>query len=332
MTPEPEPEPAPAPAPKPAPEPAPEPARAAFLRACELDVRVRKPGNVSQASAGHGMDAALFLASAQAAAGPLCARGARVGQRVEEAVHASWRVAGCNTNLGILLLCAPIALAVERQPAATTQRALRAAINRVLADLDTGDAVATYRAIVRANPGGLGAAEQQDVHQVPRVDLRSAMALAAQRDSIALQYRDGYAQVFEIGLAALGAAFVPGADDPRGGGPDAATVAAVQRAYLALLSAIPDSHIVRKRGAGSAALVMRDATAWHGRAQAGANLDSDPDFAAWDSALKADGINPGTTADLLVASMMIAGLTRAKCSKKGWALGVREGVRSAPGS
>lgn len=294
----------------------PDPARAAFLRACELDVRVRKPGNVSQASAGHGMDAALFLASAQAAAGPLCAHGARVGQRVEAGVQASWRVAGCNTNLGILLLCAPIALAVERQPAATAQGALRAAIALVLAELDIGDAVAAYRAIVRANPGGLGAAEQQDVHQVPRVDLRSAMALAAHRDSIALQYRDGYAQVFEIGLAALGSAFALGAADPRGSGPDAATVAAVQRAYLALLGAIPDSHIVRRHGADIAAVVMRDANAWHGRAQAGANLDIDPDFAAWDNALKADGINPGTTADLLVASLMIAGLTRASVPKR----------------
>ncbi len=35
-------------------------ARAAFLRACELDVAVRKPGNVSDASPGHGMHAALF--------------------------------------------------------------------------------------------------------------------------------------------------------------------------------------------------------------------------------------------------------------------------------
>jgi triphosphoribosyl-dephospho-CoA synthase len=35
----------------------------AFLCACELDVRVRKPGNVSLASPGHGMQAAMFIES-----------------------------------------------------------------------------------------------------------------------------------------------------------------------------------------------------------------------------------------------------------------------------
>ena len=287
-------------------------ARIAFLRACELDVRVRKPGNVSLACAGHGMNAALFLASATAAAGPLCTRGARVGQRVEAAVQATWSAAGCNTNLGILLLCAPVALALERQPRATTPAALHVALIEVLADLDRGDAQAAYRAIARANPGGLGTAADQDVHQVPSVDLRAAMALAAERDSIALQYRDGYAQVFEIGLAALGPGFTRGAaavsDLPPDLPLDSATVAAVQRAYLALLSAIADSHIRRKLGRHTADAVMRQAQAWHALAQSGADLDADPAFAAWDMALKDRGINPGTTADLLVAAMMIAGL------------------------
>ena len=98
-------------------------ARACFLRACELDVAVRKPGNVSLASPGHGMHAAMFIASAEAAAGPLFEPGARVGERIEAAVAATWAVAGCNTNLGILLLCAPIAKAVEMSPEARTPAA-----------------------------------------------------------------------------------------------------------------------------------------------------------------------------------------------------------------
>lgn len=291
--------------------PLPDRAHRAFLRACALDVRVRKPGNVSLASPGHGMDAALFLASARAAAGPLCAPGARVGQRVETAQRASWQAAGCNTNLGILLLCAPVALARERRPEAGTAAALQAAINEVLAALDIDDAQAAYRAIAGANPGGLGDAAEQDVHQAPSVDLRAAMALAAERDSIALQYRDGFAQVFEIGLAALGAGFATGLDDPPDAPPQAATVAAVQRAYLALLSVLPDSHIARKHGPAIAGAVLRQARPWHALSHAGADLDADPAFAAWDMALKADGLNPGTTADLTVASMMIAGLLEA---------------------
>ena len=168
-------------------------ARACFLRACELDVAVRKPGNVSRASPGHGMRAELFIASAQATAEALFEPGARVGKRIEAAVEASWAAAGCNTNLGIVLLCAPIALAVERRPDAATPHALREAIGSVLTDLDLADAKATYRAIARAQPGGLGAAPSQDVREPPSVDLRAAMALAAPRDSIARQYRDGCA-------------------------------------------------------------------------------------------------------------------------------------------
>ena len=289
-------------------------ARAAFLRACALDVLVRKPGNVSIHSAGHGMDAALFLASAEAAAGPLFEAGTRVGPRIEAAVQATRAVAGCNTNLGILLLCAPVALALERFPEAADAPAVRAALVEVLADLDRADAAAAYRAIAHANPGGLGQAAEQDVHDEPAVDLRSAMALAAGRDSIAAQYRDGYALVFDTVLPALGPALdaVPDAvpDATTNGMPAHRTVASVQRAYLALLATVADSHIARKHGPAAATAVMYQARAWRDHAVAGALLDTDPAFHAWDAALKADGLNPGTSADLLVAGMMLALLAR----------------------
>ena len=286
-------------------------ARACFLRACELDVAVRKPGNVSSASAGHGMRAEMFIASARAAAGPLFQPGARVGERIEAAVAATWAVAGCNTNLGILLLCAPIALAVERRPEATAPTALRQAIEAVLADLDLSDAQAAYRAIARAHPGGLGAAPSQDVREPPSIDLRAAMALAAHRDSIARQYRDGYVDLFDLGLAPLGLGFSPMAT-PAAGRPDAATVATVQRLYLTLLSHFADSHIVRIHGEAVAHIVMTAAQEWQARAPIGGELDADPEFAAWDASLKADRINPGTTADLTVAALLIAGLTLAQ--------------------
>jgi triphosphoribosyl-dephospho-CoA synthase len=277
------------------------------VRACELDVAVRKPGNVSWASPGHGMHAEMFIASAQAAAAALCQPGARVGERIEAAVAATWAVAGCNTNLGILLLCAPIVAAVERHPEATTPDALRHAIGEVLADLDLADAQAAFRAIARAHPGGLGTAPSQDVRHPPSVDLRAAMALAAPRDSIARQYRDGFADLFDAGTLALGAGFSLmsqlGTRDP-----DADTVDAVQHLYLWLLSRFTDSHIVRKHGDAVAHIVMSAAQAWQLRARRDGEVDTDPAFAAWDASLKADHINPGTTADLTVAALLIAGL------------------------
>jgi triphosphoribosyl-dephospho-CoA synthase len=271
-------------------------ARGAFLRACELDVAVRKPGNVSRASPGHGMQATLFLASARAAAEALFAPGARVGERIEGAVAATLAAAGCNTNLGIVLLAAPIAAAAERAAAASSD-ALCHAIGEVLAGLDVDDAGAAYRAIALARPGGLGRVAEADVHAPPRIGLREAMRLAAGRDSIARQYDNGFADLFETGLPALRAT-------------SGDVTAAVQRVFLTFLARWPDSHIVRKFSAGVAQRVMNDARVWLERAHAGAPLEADPAFAAWDEALKGEGINPGTSADLTVATLMLDGLVR----------------------
>ena len=95
----------------------------------------------------------------------------------------------------------------------------------------------------------------------------------------------------------------------QGAAANAATAASVQRLYLALLARFPDSHIVRIHGEAVAHTVMTAAQAWRARAGGALVLDADPAFAAWDHALKADRINPGTTADLTVASLFIAGLT-----------------------
>lgn len=279
-------------------------ARASYLDACELDVAVRKPGNVSHVSAGHGMQAVLFSASAQASAAPMFRPGTRVGDRIEAAVAATAAAAGCNTNLGIVLLCAPIARAIELHPEADDPTALRAAIEGVLADLGVDDARAAYRAIAQARPGGLGSAQAEDVHDVPSIDLRAAMSLAAERDSIARQYRDGFAELFQVGLPPLSSGV---------------STYAVQRVYLSFLASRPDSHIVRKHGAALAHSVMRAAQPWHARASAGERLDADPAFAAWDLELKAAGLNPGTSADLTVATLFIAGIATSRgASPGGW--------------
>jgi triphosphoribosyl-dephospho-CoA synthase len=277
--------------------------RQAFLRACALDVAVFKPGNVSLHAPGHGMLAAQFLDSAAVAVDALCEPGASVGRRIEGAVAATWAAVGCNTNLGIVLLCAPIASAAEQAP-----RDLRAALAGVLQRLTLDDAAAAFRAIAQARPGGLGRAPDQDVHDQPTVDLRAAMALAADRDRIARQYRDGFAELFERALPTVPCGFSLPALAP-GDRADPTTEAAVQRLYLHWLSTAPDSHIVRKQGHAVAQNVMAAAQDWLARGPGVAGFNADPAFSAWDAALKASGVNPGTTADLTVATLMIAGLT-----------------------
>jgi len=292
--------------------------RRAFLWACGLDVAVRKPGNVSRASAGHGMTADTFLASARAVAAPLFKRGQPVGERIEAAVAASWAEVDCNTNLGIVLLCAPLAAALERlpdeayprnpsaqgdgadghDPALIGPTALHAAVREELAALGVDDARAAYRGIALANPGGLGRADVQDVADEPTIDLRAAMTLAAERDSIARQYAEAYVDIFDCGLAAL----------RYGGGAARCVASEVQRVFLSFLAGWPDSHIVRKLGVAAAQSVTSDASSWLARVSDDPLASETAAFAEWDETLKAAGINPGTSADLTVCTLFAAGL------------------------
>ncbi|WP_168788616.1 triphosphoribosyl-dephospho-CoA synthase [Paraburkholderia aromaticivorans] len=269
---------------------------AAFLWACELDVACAKPGNVSVASPGHRMTADLFVASARAACGPLAQRGAPVGARIEAAISRTHEAAGCNTNLGIVLLCAPLAAAFETQPASPA--ALGLALQRVLAALSVDDASAAYRAIALANPAGLGKVPSQNVGAPPTIDLRAAMRLAADRDSIARQYAVDFADVLGFGLARFHATLAA-----RRGSPSALSDA-VLATWLAFLTRWPDSHIARKHGLAWAEWVMREAVGWLTQATQGP-LDPHA-LEAWDNALKSDGINPGTSADLTVATLFAA--------------------------
>ncbi|RZF27380.1 triphosphoribosyl-dephospho-CoA synthase [Paraburkholderia sp. UYCP14C] len=282
-------------------------ARAAFLEACALDVTTPKPGNVSTRSPGHGMQAAQFLASADASLDALFARGARVGQRILDAVTRTRAAVGCNTNLGIVLLVAPLAAALDEagdQP--MSAQAWRAAAGDVLSRLDVEDARLAYRAIALANPGGLGDAPEQSVHAPPTIGLRDAMRLASERDSIARQYANGFADLFDTGLAAYREASAQAHE----AAPETANEIAMLNVFLAFLGGWPDSHIVRKHGlalAQSVTLVAREEHArWRQTPLAARRPASDPQLDAWDAELKARAINPGTSADLAVATLFIA--------------------------
>jgi triphosphoribosyl-dephospho-CoA synthase len=261
----------------------------AFEQACRDELATPKPGNVHVFADGHRMTAVDFERSAAAAAGPLTAPKARVGQRIFGAIEATFAAVGSNTNLGIVLLCAPLAVAAEPQPGD-----LRASLATVLAALDREDAALAFRAIVRASPAGLGHAERHDVYAPATVSLRDAMAEAAARDRIALQYVTDFADIFGLGEQLLAAALAA-ASDLR-----LATVST----YLGFLAAFPDSHILRKQGAATAERIRREAANIRAEVQTARRLDDVlPALLDWDATLKREGINPGTSADLTVATL-----------------------------
>jgi triphosphoribosyl-dephospho-CoA synthase len=262
---------------------------AAFEAACRDELAALKPGNVHAFADGHRMSTADFVRSAAAAARPLTQWGTRIGQRILDAVEATRAAVGMNTNLGIILLCAPLAAAAEQRPSD-----LRAALSHCLDALDVEDARLAFHAITLASPGGLGTVARHDVRAPAIVSLREAMAEAAGRDRIAQQYVSAFEDVFVTGEAAR----------LRKIDRDDATLAV----FLAFLSAFPDSHIVRKHGMATAEEVCRAASLFYARQQSEEPSRLMPDLLRWDRELKDQNINPGTSADLTVATLFVAHL------------------------
>ncbi|HXW30275.1 MAG TPA: triphosphoribosyl-dephospho-CoA synthase, partial [Xanthobacteraceae bacterium] len=205
---------------------------AAFMAACREELEAPKPGNAHVfASSRKGVD--LFVRSAAVAAGPLTAPRERTGTRILNAVEATLAAVGTNTNLGIILLCAPLAAAAE-----TGRADLREALRDVLDALDVEDASLAFTAIRRAAPGGLGRVPHHDVREGATVTLRHAMAEASGRDQIARQYVTAFAAVFSLGLDSLAAA------QQRWPCAQATPL----WVFLGFLSAFDDTHVIREHG------------------------------------------------------------------------------------
>ncbi len=258
--------------------------------ACVWEATARKVGNVHPGRAFADTAHADFVTSGHAAAAAfrhaLSAPDPTVGRLVLAAVTATRAAVRANTNLGIVLLLAPLALARTG-----------VALADVLAGLTVADAELVYAAIRLAAPGGLGDAPEQDARNTPTVTLLEAMTLAADRDAVARQYASGYADVLGPGAAALADGFA------RFGCVEAAIV----HCQLALMAAAPDTLIARKCGRAEADRVREMARGVLARG----GLTTPAGRAAgveFDEYLRADGNrrNPGATADVVTAVLFAA--------------------------
>jgi len=260
--------------------------------ACIWEVNARKAGNVYPGVSFRDVSAVDFLMSAAAVRtvmrSPSCST---TGWLVKRAVEETRAVVGSNTNLGIVLLLAPLTNALS------PPHPLRLAVSNELKELTVQDTQQVYEAIRIANPGGLGGAPEQDVRSEPTVTLLEAMKLAANRDMIARQYANDFADVFDFGVPAFTTAFAQ----------FGCVEAAIIDSQLRWLAQYPDSLVARKKGPAVAEDVQKRAAAVlelggiatpEGRA-AGVALDC---------YLRSDGntLNPGTTADLITACLFVA--------------------------
>lgn len=286
--------------------------------ACLLEVTAPKVGNVHRAADFSDLHFADFLASA-AAIGPVFdrAQSQPIGNTIYEAVVATRALVSTNTNLGIVLLLAPLA-------SVPSHKAL-SGVGKMLQGLTRDDANQVYKAIRVAQPGGMGDVEEYDIRGTPPANLLEAMELARDRDLIAKQFVTAFADVF----AAIEYLLRPAVENGSG------LLDAIVWSHAALLARFGDSLLGRRRGTveDEKARVMARQAVDAGppilldafKVFAGeANEQTEPrtalvhDRIVWDGGFwgriteldfwmrSAPGRNPGTTADLVTAMLFCA--------------------------
>lgn len=256
------------------------------------ELEALKPGNVHIFADGHGMTVQDFMLSAEAASQVIAKPELSLGQRILLSVEATQKAVHCNTNLGIILLCAPIFQAMY----GTKDFDLQIRLSHVLSTTTLEDAEALFKAIRLANPGGLGNSDVHDVNSPATCNLLQAMQASAERDFIGLQYQNGFWHLFQEGLPAYQKA-LNAWDNPTW---------ATTYLYLFWLSHYPDSHVIRKYGMEVAMQLQQDAVIHY---NAFKDIDNPRTYLSqllvFDQKLKQIGINPGTSADLTVAILLI---------------------------
>lgn len=258
--------------------------------ACLLEVTAPKPGNVHRGADFDDMTLMDFVVSATAI-GPAMDAAVEigVGETVLRAIRATRQMVDANTNLGTILLLAPLACVPRELP-------LESGITEVLGSLTSDDASKVYKAIRLAEPGGLGEVDEMDVAGDAPSDLLAAMRAGAERDMVARQYAEDFEQVLHFVAPAL-----------CNGAPTGWSLTeTIIHTQLQILAQLPDSLIARKCGPDIAQQTADRAAAILDTGEPGDEqyLQALGDLDFW---LRSDGHrrNPGTTADLIAAGLFV---------------------------
>jgi triphosphoribosyl-dephospho-CoA synthase len=286
--------------------------------ACILEVSSPKPGNVNRYYDFKDTRYEHFLASSIAIGrfvheatakgygvgkGNLKVGEVGLGKLIKEAVFESkkWHK-GENTNLGIVMLLIPLASACGltlAQKGNIVNSTLKENFDYIMKGTTYRDALYLYKAIRFSKPGGLGKVEDLDVNdessdekiKSKNLNLYQIMKLT-QMDTIAKELTTGMRISFEIGYPTIIESYSKSKDINN----------AIVHCFLKILSEIPDSLIARKNGINVAEEISREAMVLLEM-----GLDS-RGLNRFDRKLRDEKnrLNPGTTADLVASSLMIA--------------------------
>ena len=264
----------------------------AYINSCELDLNCIKPGNVNYLSGHHDTNVNDFVTSYRITSKIIASTNLSLGARVVSCVSVTNKIVKKNTNLGIILLCSLFVQSLL----STSKSTLRESIKNAVMRSSSKDVSDICKAITNANPGGLGSHNSYDVKSNPDISLYEIMLISSTYDQISNQYSNFFDEIFHFVIPTIHYS-MNYVDD---------TKLALSYSYLKILEKYPDSHITRKYGHKIAKKTSKEAS------DLIKVLDGDTRHESWgknlmslDMHFKMTRVNPGTTADLLVVSMMI---------------------------
>ncbi len=263
-----------------------------YLFSCYKDVELIKPGNVNETSPHKDMNADHFKKSAKLSVNSICNENLSLGDRIYKSIQDTKSKIEINTNLGIVLLCSPLIHSMQNHKGIDFESALSHTVKNSSVD----DTKKICRAISMANPGGLGQRPSMDVHDDPNVSLLTIMEYASKYDRIAYQYSHNFVDILEF--------IVPSILEHMKS--DKSLDFALTLVFLEIVASIPDSHISRKYGEKIAKKTSNQAydllkIIGKGYSQEKAY----PEIVKLDDKYKKNRLNPGTSADLLVAGLFV---------------------------
>jgi triphosphoribosyl-dephospho-CoA synthase len=263
-----------------------------YINACQLDIECIKPGNVNQSSGHHDTSCDDFIKSYMATSEIISSNDSLLGEKIENSILVTKRIINKNTNLGIILLCSLFVQSLSIKKNLT----LHEAIEIVVTEATHEDVSKLCNAIKLAQPGGLGSHSDYDVATKPDIALFDIMKISSKYDMISKQYALFFEDIFRFIIPALDNALSKINDKKL----------AISYTFLKILEKYPDSHICRKYGNKIAEKTSNEAS------DLIKILDGDTRHESWgkklmslDNHFKMTRVNPGTSADLLVVSMMI---------------------------
>ena len=259
-----------------------------------------KPGNVHKFSKTNDMSVKDFLKSSLIISTCLTKKKSNLGKKILNSVKEIQKKVKKNTNLGIILMLSPIVSVVLKEGMISKEKLVKE-IKILIKKQSIKDSIPIFKAISITSPGGLGFSKKYDVNKIPKINLYKAMEYSKKRDLIARQYCNGFEDIYNTGIPAYKKFY----------NKCGKVNWALTGVYLTFLKKFNDSHIVRNKGREIATNVRKEAQKYYFFLKRNKNLNKiKKKLLFFDKKLKSKRINPGTTADLTVATLFFEKVTK----------------------